>query len=74
MFLLDPTIDRSERTTVICQHDHADISCPAGQILKIKEASYGRTDGNTCAASAMYPRMLQNTNCDACVEEIVREW
>ena len=72
--LTDPTINFLERTKVVCQHDYGFVGCVPGKVLKIIEASYGRSDSEACAAGAANPRQLQNTHCSACVASTVREW
>ena len=72
--ITDPTIDREEKTTIICQHERGEISCPDDKILKIKEAIYGRSDSSTCTNGARQSEELEDTECFASVTEYVRKW
>ncbi|KAL9955724.1 hypothetical protein ACROYT_G037087 [Oculina patagonica] len=47
-------------SVTICEHDKDTISCPEGEVISVKYASYGRHDNHTCPD----PRIL-TTNCDA---------
>ncbi|KAK3093006.1 hypothetical protein FSP39_009936 [Pinctada imbricata] len=45
---------------VICEHKSNTISCPAGHLIKIASANYGRTSKGTCRSSSN-----RDTNCKA---------
>ena len=36
------------------------ISCPSGELINIKDAAYGRSDGTTCPSA---PHAMSNHNC-----------
>ncbi|KAK3094138.1 hypothetical protein FSP39_024610 [Pinctada imbricata] len=45
---------------VICEHKSSSVSCPAGHLIKITSANYGRTSKGTCRSS-----LDRDTNCKA---------
>ncbi|KAK3093267.1 hypothetical protein FSP39_013469 [Pinctada imbricata] len=51
---------KASRTTVICEHKSNALSCPAGHLIKIASANYGRTSKGTCRSS-----LDRDTNCKA---------
>jgi len=51
-------------TVNICEHDKAEVACPAGKKIDMKKAVYGRSDKGTCTRNYRPgSNALKKTDC-----------
>ena len=62
---------------VVCEHYKAKLSCPAGLVVRIKDADYGRVDNRACR-NGRYNETTRPMNppepCIFNVKSVVRRW